>query len=56
MTADEAIAKLVETGVSTPEMTGALYVGGYIEPSPFSASGWSPTDKGLAAYRERKPK
>ncbi len=54
MTADEAIARLAETGVSTQEMTEALYVGGYLEPAPLSASGWTWTDRGLARYREVK--
>jgi hypothetical protein len=54
MTADQAIAKLAETGVATPEMQVALYAAGLIERAPFFASGWTLTDRGLAAYRGKR--
>ena len=54
MTADEALARLAETGVATPEMQDALFGGDLIERAPFSASGWAWTDRGLAVYREKR--
>ena len=54
MTADEALARLAETGVATPEMQDALFGGDLIERAPFSASGWAWTGRGLAAYREKR--
>lgn len=36
MTTEEALAKLAETGTSTPDMTEALYLAGYIEHAPLN--------------------
>lgn len=54
MTTEEALAKLAETGTSTPDMTEALYLAGYIEHAPLNARGWAWTDRGLAVYREKR--